>query len=77
MLYFLKHFIYIFIAALVIALIGIVAVVVARKNSETRTEEERKERLANCGTCAMSAICMDMGQGPRIECDDRGRIGEN
>lgn len=71
--YFISHIGVILIAGVIIALIGLAAVLMAAKNAETRSPEETDERLHACEGCAMAGLCMTMGQTPpaAAECDGK------
>lgn len=62
MTYFFSHLLYIGIASLAIAALCIISVVVARKNAESRSDDEASKRKEACSACAMASMCMNLGQ---------------
>lgn len=67
MAYFFSHIIYICVAAVIIALLGVSAVFMAQNNAKHRDKQEAEKRKEACTGCAMAGMCMNMGQ-PEV-CD--------
>ncbi|MBF1160294.1 MAG: hypothetical protein HXL82_00455 [[Eubacterium] sulci] len=65
--YFMSHLLYIAVASVAIAALCFIAVIVASKNAEDRTDDELSKRKEACSSCAMASMCMNMGQKEKTE----------
>ena len=53
--YFMSHLLYIAVASVVIAALCFIAVIVASKNAEDRSDDELSKRKEACSSCAIAS----------------------